>query len=307
VNLVGADTREEQQAVVHVLSDMTWYVDKSLFEDPIYGAFDFQGGRVLVVGSDDIARDSKIAYSGITKTRFLKVSNHLYTPITENVEQLTRTLTSVPFVPNDVGLLPLVTNGATLEALLEVPEANRASLIESTREELFHTIDKWSGKTLFVMGHVEDASFVMKDAGDNVLLTATLNELKAYGREHKVNIVTIGCNSAVHTGTGAANVFNTLDAVSQFRVAISSDSWAKFLSAFAGQNLDLVVDHSLIDEAGKLHINIKVHPSKSLYLFPLGTMSGTLLPNDSTGYPWYVWVGGIFAFLFLCSRAAKRI
>ena len=231
----------------------------------------------------------------------------------------TSTLNDQQFDSSSAVLVPLVTNSATLDAVGQtVPGDNRLFPGNLSEAAIYGALASLKGKSAFLLGHVENDAFVIRDSSGVAISTLSIDALQPYGEKNGINIYAVGCNSAAVGGTGAAGTFNTVDAVNRFSSALGAKTWGAFYSSFAGQNLALVVDQSSIaqDGSGRTHINI-FRTAYGRYLLAgaistaigatasaLGnrTSSNSSQNSKDDGWPWWVWVLGLFGVLAVGRR-----
>ena len=328
VNLVGEKDASgfDQEQVVQALPDIKWVVEKKLFADPNYGGFNFQHGQVFVIGDDDVPRPSIVVVSDNRERRVVALRDHLYAPADENnIGRLSKALNEQKFQSNEVVLMPLVMNSATLDLVNQsVPTQNRLLISDFSKTSIYNGLSSQRSKTVFLLGHVENGSFVVLDSAGDAVVSLPVEELQKYAEENGINIYALGCNSAALTRAGAATEFNTVDAVSRFVGALNSNTWGGFYSSLAGDNLDLVVDSSSIADDGKGRADIIVYKKAFGRRVAVGVItaifsalagggsgsSSTVNSNSNgndDGYPWWVWVGGGVAVIIVGKKIWRSL
>jgi hypothetical protein len=109
--------------------------------------------------------------------------------------------------------------------------------------------------TLLLMGHVEDAKFVVRGANNQIQFSVDFSKLRQLASDNNVNVAFIGCKTATEIasetlGAGVVGRFNTVKAVQQLESALSgSTNLADFLSQFASDDIKVVITSDFADKA----------------------------------------------------------
>jgi hypothetical protein len=105
------------------------------------------------------------------------------------------------------------------------------------------------GSDLIVLGHVENSSFVVRNASGGATFVLPLARLREMAKEENVQLIEIGCNtSSVNSGADTATIsvatrFNTVEAMTMLGKALSkATDYASFFAAFASEGLLVVAD-----------------------------------------------------------------
>jgi len=109
-----------------------------------------------------------------------------------------------------------------------------------------------SGKTVILVGHVEDESFVIRDPKNEVTLSTLISTLRSLANKHQVELVDLGCRTAQaiesEIGLGVTTRFNTVEAVESIERAVSkSQTYAEFFENLTSDGLKVVVDRTFVE------------------------------------------------------------
>ncbi|HEV2799703.1 MAG TPA: hypothetical protein VGW12_04355, partial [Pyrinomonadaceae bacterium] len=182
--------------------------------------------------------------------------SRLNEPGTQNLTELYR---SLEFRREDVRLLPLSVDSMTVNAFKEkIPAANQVAFDLSSAAALDASLAPHRGTTVFVLGHVESNSFVVKDAGNQAVFRIPIADLEAMAHKHDISIFALGCHSASSTdASGVINKFNTVDAINRFNKAMRADNYMNFFDRLAGDDIFMVLDNSVLGGArNRMALNV---------------------------------------------------
>jgi hypothetical protein len=179
-----------------------------------------------------------------------------------DVDALYRLFYDQSFSKEDVRLLPLTVDSLTQRAIEErIPIQNRLKFDLSNADLLRKVLADSRDKLVMPLGHIENDSYVVRGAAGEQIFKIPLQELDAIGAEFNITFFHLGCNSArVTTKSGAASVFNTLDAVERLQQALdASKSYGQFFSELASSTLLLKVDDFQLLEAGRRRVLMTIY------------------------------------------------
>ena len=174
------------------------------------------------------------------------------------IEAIINRLQSLKFDKSKLELFSLVNDSATVNALknskvlknhIEHPEG--LDSISILKDKL--ALSK--GKTLVVVGHVENKKFVNRDASGKKIFEQDILELHSLAKENDVELVLLGCETSKNIdiatlGGGVIGRFNTLDAVSNLERAVSkSKNFADFFENITSSGLMFVGGEKLLSNS----------------------------------------------------------
>lgn len=160
------------------------------------------------------------------------------------------------FAPGNVRFVSLVQDSATEAAIRGSPTLRTlrgAKTTPASIAELEATFQRSQGKTLILMGHVENRAFVVRDAQGDALLQIPIESVRSMARKHKVDLIDLGCETAKSInqqtlGVGVMTRFNTVEAVRAIELAVSeSNNYADFFAKLTQRGLKIVIDKQFID------------------------------------------------------------
>ena len=103
-------------------------------------------------------------------------------------------------------------------------------------------------RTIFVVGHVEGDSFVIRDATGNLRNTIAFAKLETAARKADASLFMLGCSAgAKSTASGFIDPVNAFRVAEGLKQAIAQPSIGDALSALSANSADLVVRPQLID------------------------------------------------------------
>jgi hypothetical protein len=123
-------------------------------------------------------------------------------------------------------------------------------------------VEKSSGRTLIVLGHVENGSFVVENANGAVVARVKIEELNRMAKAHHVSLIEAGCNTAseaLHDPAlvSVANKFRSTEAVALLDHAINgSGNYADFLDKLSSSQFLTVVDENALAPRGAIRVGV---------------------------------------------------
>jgi hypothetical protein len=253
MNLVNSKERTwiPAETVASQLRSMRFFVSADFFRSTKFDPLNVEdAGQLLVIDDGGVVRKTLLIPDASGRQRVvMEFQPSLYKkvddPASTNLNNLYVTLR---FERNDVRLL-LLSVDSTTETLVKekIPAANTITFDLTSKESLERSLSNHRGKTVFPLGHIEEDSFVVRDAGNKVLFEIPLTELNDIAKKYNVTMFALGCNSAKATRTaGVLNTFNTVDAVNRFATAMSSSAtYMDFFHKLAADEVFILLDDSL--------------------------------------------------------------
>ena len=166
-------------------------------------------------------------------------------------------LAAVPFRKADFHILSFVIDSSTEKALQNSSlPYDTLNIKQPIKDQLEAAFSRTSGKTLTVLGHVEDNEFVIYDARSVVRARIPIAELETLAHAHSVTLIEAGCNTAKQSQLtrnviAIASRFNTIDAVEALdRAASNSNDFAAFLGNLSNPKLLTVIGKDELAELG---------------------------------------------------------
>jgi hypothetical protein len=319
-NMISPDA---EAVPVSVYPNIAFFVDDKVFADSTFKNLDFGGSpKVYVIGTDDIVRPSaELDASGGANTRIVEFAPNLYGRAgAYKVAETFQRLESAPFYKTKIRLLSLVRNSDTEDVLAsKIPKDVLLSPDDLSLAGVIAAFKQNSGKSIFILGHVEDDSFVVRNASGKEIARVKISQLLSAAAENDVLLFPLGCNSAKLSRAGVATQFNSIDAVKRFSQALSSaTNWKSFYQTLATPNLILVLDNSILSKTDPSTATFKViyhetaRGTEQVRWNVVGTVGHGFAPSppppcaapcwfgpDDDGFPWafIIFFGGLGALV----------
>jgi hypothetical protein len=253
MNLVNSKERTwiPAETVASQLGSMRFFVSADFFRSTKFDPLNVEdAGQLLVIDDGGVVRKTLLIPDASGRQRVvMEFQPSLYKKVDDPASaNLNNLYVTRRFERNDVRLL-LLSVDSTTETLVKekIPAANTITFDLTSKESLERSLSNHRGKTVFPLGHIEEDSFVVRDAGNKVLFEIPLTELNDIAKKYKVTMFALGCNSAKATRTaGVLNTFNTVDAVNRFATAMSSSAtYMDFFHKLASDDVFILLDDSL--------------------------------------------------------------
>ncbi|WP_175016913.1 hypothetical protein [Massilia sp. YMA4] len=139
-----------------------------------------------------------------------------------------------PFKTDDFTFFSMVVDSGTTATIMALPALRSATdrigtLPERWADRLDTALTRSADKNLVVMGHIEGKDVVVTNARQEVLYSIPIAQLRAKAREHNVDLLLLGCDTAAFieretAGLGIAGVFNTAAAARKLEAALTNSS-----------------------------------------------------------------------------------
>jgi hypothetical protein len=264
-------TDAEKDAVLSAFSRTRLIVDSNLFNKD--GRLPFDTGEIGSLSSVDHGGQESLPAVPIHTTGspppawIVRVHGCcMYVKLPAKAAGLMGRLAAVPFSNNQTSFVSLVIDSATERAIAGSGLAKKAVSIDfagDIRRQVEDAFHKSSGKTLAILGHVEDGSFVVYSSKSVELTRIRISDLDRMAKDNDVSLVEAGCNTANEISQESAslvrvaNQFRATDAVrlldSAFR---SSSTYAEFLDQLSSPEFLTVIDENALRSAGALHMKV---------------------------------------------------
>lgn len=225
--------------------------DKLLRSKKWSSALDFSDVHSLAVVKDGKAHQARSFRANGEEARWvLEYANGIYADAKDDqAPSLIETLRQQPLAKDDIQLLSFSLNRATVDRVKQVPNATNFNA--TSRDALSEELKKHTGKTLFALGHVEDSSFVTRNAAGKDVFHIGIEELEQLAQQCcQIRLFAVGCHSAQTVPRGMLETFNTLRVLDHYDHAFQTSTMLDFLQAMVGGDarLALVVDSALVQE-----------------------------------------------------------
>jgi hypothetical protein len=256
---------------------ITLYVDQGVFLNHKYKNLDFTGfDKIFVIGRDGKAREAA-RLEADSRRLAVRYYNSLFArPEVEDAARVFGRLKEEPFSKDKVKVMVFVDNTDTQAAAQRIPSENRINVNLRSDSDWRNQFANHPNTTMIVLGHVEDASIVVLDSGQNETLRISLADMVLAANSHKISLIALGCNTAGFGSvfTGVDSKFNTVDAANRISQALNAKSKLDFLDLLApkSQGLKLVVDKQVLRD-GERRMQLTIFDvSKGAAAFVVGAV-----------------------------------
>jgi hypothetical protein len=169
----------------------------------------------------------------------------LYVPVNQTIRPnsiITR-LQARKFDKQKFVLIALTTNTDTIKAIRESSLAACTEFLpEKPTEQWLESVFKQNPqRTVAVLGHVEDAKHVVKDAKGNILLATSIPRVEQFAATNRCTLVDFGCMSADSAELGVVSTFKTLDAIESMKRGVEAPDMASFLEKSSSPKVKMLV------------------------------------------------------------------
>ncbi len=267
LNLIGVE-RESGISLEQFLASfpqMHFIVEGALFRDEKFRDFDFSGApHVEVIGEDGVARKSEeLSLPGGNHKRIVEYYDNIYASAQDaNAASSFRRLGGDHFDKQAIRFMSLVLNRATEQSISKLSSQIVLDAGDRSFEAVKRTLSGQSGNYIFVLGHVERDTFVVRNPRGQEVSRIPIAELLAAGSANNVRIFPVGCNSAAATQVGVATTFNTVDAVNRLASALQATDWLEFYRELSSPDLKLVLDSSMLMGDGRAELMFDIRDNK---------------------------------------------
>lgn len=111
------------------------------------------------------------------------------------------------------------------------------------------------GKTVILIGHIEDEHFVTRDSRNNIIFSTKLSIVRTLAEKYQIELIDLGCRTAQEIKGDSLNVgvttrFNTVEAIDSIHRAISkSKNYEDFFDNLTSEGLKIVIDEKFVNNS----------------------------------------------------------
>lgn len=144
----------------------------------------------------------------------------------------------------------------THSSLSRVARERHISSGNINKTNLKEIIEKQKGKSVFIIGHVENKSFVIRGADNRVKSTYKIRAIEKIGRENNIPIVLLGCKTAVNIKniSGYLRNIHDLEVFDSLSKALTSKNYGEFFQSFGSVDTPFMLQAAIADD---ISLNIK--------------------------------------------------
>lgn len=117
----------------------------------------------------------------------------------------------------------------------------------TSAEEVIAVLKTFERETVFVVGHVEDGSLVIRNPAGEIVVAVRIDELEAAARAADTSLIVLGCETAGATSVGFLNVVEATQVAKGLAAAIAQPSMGHALSTLSRTSGDLMLQPQFVD------------------------------------------------------------
>lgn len=236
--------------------------------------------------SGELVKTALIKNKGIER-KTLELASNIYVNFDrfnlENYDKIKAKLFGSSISLNDIEVLSLIDDYSTQKSIEAHFPNNHLKFGLTSQSELIRRIKTHSSKTIFILGHIEDGKFVIRDSQGAIKFEIELREVERFGDIFNANIFPIGCNSA-EFGTGIAAEFNSLDIIDRLSSGLEKGkSYGDILAHLAdngrGEPLKIFLNdtESLFSQVGDVQLEVMKKLDETSQVITLGVVGSIII------------------------------
>lgn len=245
-------------------SNIEIILDPLLINDSKYGSLNFSNIKKLkVYCPDNEVRDAiKIQQKDGAIEIGVRYNNQFSTRIkAQNLNFIFSELRNQKIDFKKLKIVNLVDNSSTKKILSENFLNKILSFDFSSTETFKRTLLKNKGNRTVIIGHIEKGDFVTINSEGKEVFRISLDEIEAFQKENKLELILLGCNSASEgAGSGVIGKFNSVDALKRLKAAEETNNIEEFLDQLSSNTLHFVIDESFFkteqDVSAYIHLTM---------------------------------------------------
>jgi len=245
------DMPARQQALTVMKKDATFLLDASVFGETGRPVFDMDSiQKIKVVADDGKLIDAEtlitnnpppLIISRVSGSYLYGIPPHMANAIKTRLDnrKYNQTEASILNFTMDSATEIALQKSSTLSKLLNPIQGK---MIDS-EVKLREAFSKARGKTLFFVGHVENGSYVIRNAMDTVVFSIEISNMRRISKEYDIELIDFGCRTAQAIkgdalSFGVTTEFNSIDLLNRLEVSVSgATSYADILEKLATAEL----------------------------------------------------------------------
>lgn len=242
---VPLTSKEANLFIHHLRNDIEITVDPSVFNSADFNDFDFSKfNKVKIACPDEVARSViKFPHKNGTVEYLVKYSDNISVRLKDqNLNFIFTNLKAQRINQNELKIISLLENSTT-KTYISSNFPGKAIPFNYSDIAGFKALllENKANRTI-ILGHIEGGSFVTLDKGGKELFKISIEEIQAFQKENKLSLIILGCNSAESGVPGAANKFNSIDALKRLKTTEKVENAESFLDSLAFRTIHFVLD-----------------------------------------------------------------
>lgn len=187
---------------------------------------------------------------------YLKIAAHLYIQ-REALEEFNRNA-DLPINSDNIRVLNFFTDTDSREVIKKSfpnkrVEFNLEEVKNRTEDQnlvfLKNNFKLHRNKMIFVIGHInEKGDYEIENAVSKGIFSISTEGLENIAAHHDINIIHLGCKSALHSASGTINTVYSTDVTKQLFIAVNAKTQKEFIINLTSENLVLRIDRIFVEE-----------------------------------------------------------
>ncbi|MGK3191514.1 hypothetical protein [Enterobacter soli] len=279
LNIFYADNSLSQSAADYIWRNFkeqaTLTLDISMFDENGVPRIDLTGIKNIKIVDTNRNEPIYYEYGEILQTRspppslIAKIKGCcFYGRPPSSIEGYREMLSAKPFHKNDIKIASMFIDSATEHTLKKDKILKSKQLKFDPRkiasiDDFKKMLSKAHGKTLILLGHVEDSHYVIRDSKNIEIFKISIKEARELAVQESITLIDIGCETAKaidsnSLGIGVATTYNSVNSLKSIKDAlINSRNFEDFMSNISSEGLKIVIDKSFVDNHVRtLHASI---------------------------------------------------
>jgi hypothetical protein len=237
-------------------SNIEVILDPALLNSSKHGNMDFSGVRRLkIVCPDNEVREAiTLRHSNGMNELCVKYNDQISIKVKgQDLEYVFSSLRSQKVNFKDLKIISLIDNRATANNLTSNFTDKTIGFDFSTVENFKSLLLQNQKNRILILGHIEDGHFVTIGRDGTERFRISLVELEDFQKANKLELILLGCNSATEGATsGAANKFNSIDALNRLKTTQNTETTGEFLDSLSFRTLHFVLGSSFFSRGGNV-------------------------------------------------------
>lgn len=208
---------------------------------------DFKEGNFITSNGKIVKTAEVFIGNDVKPLRCIKLQSGIYSEFSsENIRKinLLSNQLSRKYASGDIKILSFVKDTRTEKRITELFFENNIKFKFKSNKKLERQLKKNRGKTVFVVGHIENGKFVTYSSGKEIY-QISIKELMSMGERTGVRIFPFGCNSAKYSKSGINKPLRSYrDTEDLIKAIKNNNKIGDALSEFAGKKYKFIIDEN---------------------------------------------------------------
>lgn len=130
-------------------------------------------------------------------------------------------------------------------------QVNVIRITASNYQQLDKILAENRDNNIYVIGHIENGSYVSKNSGNEKEFSIEINELNKFRKENSYSLITLGCNAITNNSEiGSNSKINSIKLIEALRGAVVSKNLDAVFNALSETNAgkgNFLIDHTFIE------------------------------------------------------------